>query len=237
MWAALTTPPCTAALLVHNAFHPTTRTFKRWATLWAHLLLGGAGVKVAVERQGRLAPDAPAVFVANHQNALDIPVLLVGVRHPFGFMAKAELRRAPFVGAVLKRTACLFVDRSDPRRAVQSMREAAAHIRAGHAVLVFCEGARSFGPALQPFRRGAFLLAVEAGVPVVPVTLLDNYRLLDERRAAGRVGTARVVVGAPIPTAGRGRADVPVLMEEVRAAMQAELDRAAGVSSPLRGGR
>lgn len=231
VWAALVTAPCTGALLVHNAFRPTTRTFKWWATLWAYLLLSGAGIKVRAEVRGRLTPGEPAVFVANHQNALDIPVLLVGIPHPFGFMAKTELRRVPLIGAVLKRTACLFVDRSDARRAVRSMREAAEHIRSGHAVLVFCEGARSFGPALLPFRRGAFLLAVEAGVPIVPVTLTDNYRLLDERRAVGRMGTARVVVGAPIPTTGRGRADVPALMEEVRAAMRAELDRAHGVSS------
>jgi 1-acyl-sn-glycerol-3-phosphate acyltransferase len=232
VWAALVTVPCTAAVLVHNAARPTARTFKRWATLWAHLVLMGAGVKVVSEVRARPEPDRPVVFIANHQNELDIVTLLIGIPHPFGFMAKAELRRVPLLGSVLERTACLFVDRSDPRRAVQSIRAAAEQIRAGHSVLIFCEGGRSFSPALRPFHRGAFLLAVEAGVPIVPVTVLDNYRLLDERRAAGRVGTAHMVVGAPIAVAGRTRADVPALMEEVRAAMQAELDRAHGVSSP-----
>ena len=219
-WAALVTGPCTVGVLLHNAFRPTARTFKRWATLWAHLLLGGAGVKVVSDVRARLDPEQPAVFVANHQNELDIVTLLVGIPHPFGFMAKAELRRVPMLGSVLERTACLFVDRSDPRRAVQSIREAAEQIRAG------------FSRELRPFHRGAFLLAVEAGVPLVPVTVLDNYRLLDERRAAGRVGTAHMVVGEPIPMAGRSRADIPALMEEVRAVMASELDRAHGVSSP-----
>lgn len=232
LWGAAVTVPCTAAVLLHNAVRPTARTFKRWATLWAHLLLMGAGVKVVSEVRARLDPDRPVVFVANHQNELDIVTLLVGIPHPFGFMAKAELRRVPLLGSVLHRTACLFVDRSDPRRAVQSIRTAAEQIRAGHSVLIFCEGGRSFSPDLRPFHRGAFLLAVEAGVPLVPVTVLDNYRLLDERKAAGRVGTAHMVVGEPIPVAGRSRADVPALMDEVRAAMQAELDRAHGVSSP-----
>lgn len=231
-WAAVVTVPCTAGVLLHNAFHPTARTFKRWATLWAHLLLAGAGVKVVSEVRAQLEPDQPVVFVANHQNELDIVTLLVGIPHPFGFMAKAEMRRVPLLGSVLARTACLFVDRSDPRRAVQSIREAAAQIRSGHSVLIFCEGGRSFSPALRPFHRGAFLLAVEAGVPIVPVTVLDNYRMVDERRAAGRVGTVHMVVGEPIPMAGRTRADIPALIDEVRAVMQAELDRAHGVSSP-----
>ena len=230
-WAAFVTVPCTAAILLHNAFRPTARTFKRWAGLWAQLILIGAGVKVRSTARSALPPEQPVVFVANHQNELDIVTLLVGIDHPFGFMAKAELRRVPFLGSVLKRTACLFVDRSDPRRAVESIREAAERIRAGHSVLIFCEGERSFSPALLPFHRGAFLLAVEAGVPLVPVTVIDNYRVLDERRAVGRVGTVHMTVGAPIPVAGRTRADVPALMEEVRAVMRADLDRAHGVSS------
>ncbi len=229
-WAAFVTVPCTAAVLLHNAFRPTATTFKRWATLWARLILIGAGVKVVSEVRTPLAPDQPVVFVSNHQNELDIVTLLVGIPQPFGFMAKAELRRVPFLGSVLKRTACLFVDRSDPRRAVQSIREAAERIRAGHSVLIFCEGGRSFSPNLLPFHRGAFLLAVEAGVPLVPVTVLDNYRVLDERRAVGRVGTVHMVVGEPIPVAGRTRADIPAIMDEVRAVMRADLDRAHGVS-------
>ena len=148
-------------------------------------------------------------------------------------MAKAELRRVPFLGSVLKRTACLFVDRSDARRAVQSIRVAAERIREGNSVLVFCEGARSFSRDLLPFHRGAFVLAVEAGVPLIPVTIIDNYRLLDERRAVGRVGTVRMVVGEPIAMENRTRGDVSALMDEVRDVMQAELDRAHGVSSAL----
>lgn len=233
LFAAAVTVPCTTAVLVHNAFRPSARTFKWWSTLWARLILMGAGVKVESEVRTELDPRQPAVFVANHQNELDIVTLLAGIPYPFGFMAKAELRRVPFLGSVLKRTACLFVDRSDPRRAVQSIRVAAERIREGTSVLVFCEGSRSFSPEMKPFSRGAFVLAVEAGVPLVPVTVIDNYRLLDERRAVGRVGTVRMVVGAPIAMEGKARCDVSALMDEVRDVMQAELDRAHGVSSAI----
>jgi 1-acyl-sn-glycerol-3-phosphate acyltransferase len=229
-FTALTMVPCTAAALAHNAFRPTARTFKLWATLWARLVLMGAGVKIQSDVRAALGRDEPAVFVANHQNELDIVTLLAGIPYPFGFMAKAELRRVPVLGSVLKRTACLFVDRSDARRAVQSIHEAAERIREGNSVLVFCEGARSFSSQLLPFLRGAFVLAVEAGVPVVPVTIIDNYRLLDERRAVGRVGTVRMVVGEAVSVEGKSRSDVPALMAAVEASMQAELDRAHGVS-------
>jgi 1-acyl-sn-glycerol-3-phosphate acyltransferase len=230
-FAAVTMVPCTAAVLLHNAFRPSARTFKAWATLWSRLVLMGAGVKVESDVRTALARGEPAVFVANHQNELDIVTLLAGIPYPFGFMAKAELRRVPVLGSVLKRTACLFVDRSDARRAVRSIHEAAERIREGNSVLVFCEGIRSFSPQLQPFLRGAFVLAVEAGVPIVPVTVVDNYRLLDERRAVGRVGTVRMVVGEALATEGKTRSDVPALMAEVEARMQAELERAHAVSS------
>jgi len=231
VFTAVAMVPCTMAVLIHNAFHFSARTFKFWATLWARLVLMAAGVKVESDVRVRLGRDEPAVFVANHQNELDIVTLLAGIPYPFGFMAKAELRRVPVLGSVLKRTACLFVDRSDPRRAVKSIHEAADRIREGNSVLVFCEGGRSFSKELLPFHRGAFVLAVEAGVPLVPVTVIDNYRLLDERRAVGRVGTVRMVVGEPISMAGKTRADVSALMAEVEATMRAELDRAHGVSS------
>jgi 1-acyl-sn-glycerol-3-phosphate acyltransferase len=217
VFTAVAMVPCTAAVLVHNAFRFSARTFKFWATLWARLVLMAAGVKVESDVRMRLERDEPAVFVANHQNELDIVTLLAGIPHPFGYMAKAELRRVPVLGSVLKRTACLFVDRSDPRRAVKSIHEAAERIREGNSVLVFC--------------RGAFVLAVEAGVPLVPVTVIDNYRLLDERRAVGRVGTVRMVVGEAISMDSKTRADVPALMAEIEATMQAELDRAHAVSS------
>ncbi len=236
-WAAAGMAACFGGYLVENAVRrgrPSARSFKFWSTLWARLVLAVAGVRVEAAVRARLCGE-PVIFVANHQNELDVVTILAGVPWPFGFMAKAALRKVPVLGKMLEETVCLLVDRSDPRRAVESMREAAARIREGNSVLVFCEGERSYSPRLLPFLRGAFVIAVEAGVPLVPVTVIDNYRLVDERRFVGRVGTARLVVGEPIPTEGKTRADVSALIEEVRAAMQVELDRAHGVSSAQAG--
>lgn len=223
VWGMLWTLVFSPIVVAHSAARPGARTFKRWASLWARLILAGTGVRLAVEDRARLAPGQPVVFVANHQNSLDVLVLSAGVPYPFGFAAKAGLRRLPFIGWVLARTACLFIDRSTPRKAAESLIEAAARLRAGDAVVLFPEGGRSWSHELQPFQRGAFVLATTAGVPLVPAVVVGNERRLDERRWLFRPGRVRLVLGPPIPTATRGRGDVPALMEEVRAWMEAEL--------------
>jgi 1-acyl-sn-glycerol-3-phosphate acyltransferase len=160
---------------------------------------------------------------------IDIIACAAAIPHDYGYAAKAELRSVPFIGSVLERCACVFVDRSNPRRAVQSIREAAALIRGGNSVLVYPEGERTYGPYLLPFMRGAFMLAVEAGVPLVPVVQLDNYAALDEKRRVARPGTVHVVIGEPIPTAGYTRKDIPELVDRVFGVMARELEAFHGV--------
>ena len=225
VWVAIWTIVFSPCVVVHSALRPGARTFKLWAGLWARVVLAGAGVRVRTEDRARLPPGEPVVFAANHQNSMDILVAAAGVPYAFGFAAKAGLRKLPFIGWVLGRTACLFIDRSTPRRAAESLIEAARRIRGGDAVMLFPEGGRSFAAALQPFQRGAFVLALQAGVPLVPVALVGNHERLDESRGLFRPGPVRVVIGAPIATAGRPRDDVPALMEEVQAWMERELAR------------
>jgi 1-acyl-sn-glycerol-3-phosphate acyltransferase len=232
LWALAWTLVFAPLVVVESTFRPGAETFQRWAGRWAKTLLLGCGVRLRVDDRARLAPGTPAVFVANHQNSLDILTTAAGVPYPFGFAAKAGLRRLPLIGWVLARTACLFVDRSTPRKAAESVIEAAARLRAGDAVLLFPEGGRSWSSVLQPFQKGAFVLAAQAGVPLVPVVVVGNDRRLDERRWALRPGPVRLVVGEPRPTAGRGKEAVPALMEEVRAWMEAELGRGLAATSP-----
>ena len=222
-WLALVTVPFSLVQIAAYQRDPTARGFKRWARRWGRAVLGGLGIRVAVERRAALEPGRPYVFAANHQNLLDVLMLAEALPYPFGFVAKAELEDVPFLGLAIRNSACLFIDRRDPRRMIESMRAAAGRIREGNSVLIYPEGERSYGPVMKPFLKGAFALAVEAGVPVVPVTTVDAYRLMDERRRVLRPGTARVVVGAPIPTEGLYRRDLPCLMADVRAQMEGEL--------------
>lgn len=227
-WTSCWTMLFAPIVIVHSAFRPGTRTLRRWIQPWARLLLWGMGVRLHTEGGVALDPDEPVIFVSNHQNALDIPTTAAAIPAPFGFTAKASLRRMPFIGAVLAHTACVFVDRSTPRRAVQSMAEAGAQIRAGHSVLIFAEGQRTWTTELGPFLRGAFMLGIEAQVPLVPVAIDGDVGVLDERRYASRPGQVRVSIGPAIPTQGRTRRDLPELMNEVRVWIARELAAGEG---------
>lgn len=230
-WAGLVTPPLALGLLAHNLVRPTARTFKGWMTVWSRVVLAGTGIRLRVEAAEPLSEAEPIVVVANHQNMLDILTCAAGIPHPYGFAAKAELRGTPIVGAVLARSACLFVDKSSARRAAESIREAGALIRQGYSVLMYPEGLRTYSPALGDFQKGAFVLATEAGVPVVPVVQPDNYAVFDERRRISRPGTVRVLVGAPVPTAHLARREAPALAEAVRQRMERMLAEAAPAGS------
>jgi 1-acyl-sn-glycerol-3-phosphate acyltransferase len=222
-WGALMTVPFSIGMLIHSLFSPSAATFKWWLSRWGRGILAATGVRLRTLVRQPIPEEQPVVFVANHHNMLDIVTCAVGIPHSYAFTAKVQLRDMPFVGAVLARSASVFVDRSSARRAVESVREAAEIIRKGTSVLVYVEGERSFGRDLLPFLRGAFVLAVEAAVPLVPVVILDNFEVMDERRRVARPGPVHLVVGAPIPTAGRSREAIPELMEHVRAVMEQEL--------------
>ncbi len=221
--SGLATVPMSIAQVVGHAFDPTARNFKRWARLWGGMILGGALIRVEVEEHTALDPSQPYVFVSNHQNLVDILALAAGLPYPFGFIAKAELARVPMLGFALRQSASIFVDKSTPRKAIESVREAGERIRGGNSVLVFAEGMRTFSPFIYPLQRGAFLVAVEAGVPLVPVTVVDAYRLVDERHYTARPGRVRIVVGEPIAMEGKRRGDLPEIMAQVRAQWEAEL--------------
>ena len=197
----------------------------------------GMGIRVHVTNRERLDPRQPCVFVLNHQVAIDIPVASCVIPGPFGWVAKAELERTPVLGAAIRASPSIFLDRSTPRRSAESLRRAGKQIRSGLSVAIFPEGARSYGPGLGSFKRGAFLLALEAGVPVVPITVVNAWDLVNEKHRRARWGMVHVVSGHPIPVSGMTRDHVDSLMKQVRDQMQTELDRWNAEAGPRRLGQ
>ncbi|CAN5622148.1 hypothetical protein BH23BAC4_BH23BAC4_05330 [soil metagenome] len=210
-------------LIALYAVRPSIKLFSGWMRVWARLILGFTRIQLTVESRGVIDLSRPNVYVVNHQNSLDIITTAAGIPQPFAYTAKDELRTWPIIGHVLKHTACLFVDRSSARRALESFRETGRKIREGIPVLLFPEGQRSYTPELLPFMRGAFLLAIEAGVPLVPVTLVGNTSVLDERGKRLRPGRVTLVLGEPIATDGLTKQDAGHLMKLVRQVMSNEL--------------
>jgi 1-acyl-sn-glycerol-3-phosphate acyltransferase len=205
-------------------FDPTGRFYHTHAKIWGRLGLWLAGVKLEVTGLDKVPVGEPVIFMSNHQGNFDILALLDAIPRPFAWIAKEELFAIPIFGYSMRRGGYIPLDRSDGRSALKSIEAAAAVIRKGRSVVIFPEGTRTPDGALLPFKKGGFLLAARAGVPIVPLTINGSARINPAKRLELYPGTIRVRFADPIPTTGGGSARREELMEEVRAAIAAGLE-------------
>lgn len=213
LWGAISAIFFSTTCLIHLLFAPQQETFAWWGVGWGRSSFWGWGVRVEVIRLGKQVKQ-PQIFVSNHISMMDMPLHAGYLGLPFGFLAKVELKNMPFIGWVLQKTG-VFVDRTTPRKAVESIQEAANMIRQGKSALVYPEGERTWSNRTVPMMRGAFDLAIQAQVPIVPMAILDGEFLLDERIYTAKPGKLRLVIGEEIPTAGLTRKDTQYLMLKV----------------------
>lgn len=195
------------------------------ARLWARLSLLLAGARVTLRGTEHL-PAGPVIFMSNHQSNFDILSLLASLPRQIYWIAKKELFDIPVFGTSMKRGGYIPLDRSDGRRALKSMDSAAAIIRAGKSVVMFPEGTRSRDLRLLPFKRGGFMLALRAGVPVVPVTINGSGRVNPAGCAVIRSGTITITLHPPLMpliTGSRTEAETR-LMEQVHCAISSVLE-------------
>ena len=186
---------------------------------WAPGLLTFAFAKLQLAPLPDVDWAKPHVFVMNHQSMIDIPFAFAAIPANLQFIAKHSLKYVPFLGWYMWATGMVFVKRSDRSRSMKSISEAGARIRAGTNILAFPEGTRSKTGEVLPFKKGVFVLALEAGVPVVPVAIENSWRVLPTGTFSIRPGTVRMKIGRPIPTAGRSVDDRDALAKEVREAI------------------
>jgi 1-acyl-sn-glycerol-3-phosphate acyltransferase len=192
------------------------RLFFFWARWWSRLLLRFSGVRWRAEHAAPLARGQAYVFLANHQSLFDIPVLLASLPVPARFMAKRELFRIPIFGWALRVGGFIPVDRGAGRGARESFRAATTLLRGGASVLVFPEETRSPDGRLLPFKRGGFLLAQQAGLPVVPVGIQGTLGVRQRKSFRIHPGRALVRYGAPVPAAAPGKRGGAELLATVR---------------------
>jgi len=184
--------------------------------LWARLVLRACGVRVQVSGLDN-APAAPAIYAANHCSALDIPILFGYLPGRFKIVHKRSLRLLPVVGWYLLLTGHIAIDRRNAFRARRSLAEAARRIRSGVSVAVFPEGTRSRDGQVHLFKRGSFTLALHAGAPVVPISLVGVKTLVPRGLVSLRPGAVLVRIHPPLRTEGRDAAEAETLAEQVRA--------------------
>lgn len=198
--------------------------------LWSRAALWAAGVRVVLRNEQRIAPPGEArVYVSNHVSWFEIFALATVLPH-YRFVAKKELAALPVFGRAVKEVAAIFIDRSNRKAAFDSYAEAAEQMKSGTSVAVFPEGTRGRSYALRPFKKGPFVLAIAAQLPVVPVVSWGSREIQGKGELAIHSGVCELVFLEPIPTAGLTYDDRDRLMSAVWRSMAAELRR-RGVSS------
>ena len=174
--------------------------FARW---WSRTLLKMARIPVHVHGMEHLPDDRACVLVSNHASAADIPSVFGNLPFQFRVIEKDSLFRIPILGWCMRLAGYINIDRTNARRAVKSLKRAAQKLRSGLPVLVFPEGTRTKTGELQPFKGGAFLVAIEAEVPVIPIGIQGSFDILVTGSRKVRSGVEiHVRIGAPIATQG-----------------------------------
>lgn len=161
-----------------------------------------------------------AIYVANHSSQLDINAIFASIPHPVIFLSKASIKRVPFLGWVNSRVGTVFVERGKVDSAIRAAADLTRALERGKAVFVFPEGTRSATGELLPFKKGAFRLAIDAGVPVVPLWIDGTHAALPKGSFLIRRQRIRVRFGAPIAPDGFIQAkNLEPFADEVRSAM------------------
>jgi 1-acyl-sn-glycerol-3-phosphate acyltransferase len=193
--------------------------------IWSRAALWVAGVKVVLHNERFIgAANEAHVYVSNHVSWFEIFALATALPH-YRFVAKKELAAIPVFGRAVKEVAAIFIDRSNRKAAFQSYAEAAEQMKAGISVAVFPEGTRGRSYELRPFKKGPFVLAIAAQVPVVPVVSWGSREIQGKGEIAIHSGTCELTFLEPIPTAGMSYDDRDRLMSIVWHRMAAELER------------
>src|ERR1051326_8872253 len=195
-----------------------------WATFGARLWLRLSGVRVKVKGLELLDPKQTYVFVSNHRSYLDTATLFIFTGRRIGLLAKKELLKVPVLGVGMGFVNVIAIDRSSRESAIRTTEAAAERIRSGVSFAVFVEGTRAKPGELLPFKKGAFYMARQAGVPVVPVAIRNSDVLMGKGAGEARAGTLEMVLLPPVETAGiETDEDMSRLVASVRASIAVEL--------------
>jgi 1-acyl-sn-glycerol-3-phosphate acyltransferase len=190
--------------------------FFKMARLWAKFILFGMGFYYRVEKSQELDPNKSYMIVANHTSMADIMLMLAVIKNPFVFVGKKELSKIPLFGFFYKRT-CILVDRSCSKSRMEVFNSAEKRIKRGLSVCIFPEGGVPSDETivLDTFKDGAFRLAIEHQIPILPITFGDNKKRFSYTFFSGTPGIMRVKIHSLVQTLGKKGVDRKEIREEV----------------------
>jgi 1-acyl-sn-glycerol-3-phosphate acyltransferase len=192
------------------------KTLYKVGRIWAKCILAASSIKVTVKGFSNLNRTGSFIYMPNHVSNFDIPVLQAYLPVQFRWLAKAELFKIPIFGYAMKRAGYISINRFDRKAAIQSLNKAAEIIRNGTSVIIFPEGTRSQNQNIQSFKKGGFVLAVDSGVPIIPVIIHGTWSIMQKKQILVKPGNVVLEIKKPINTSDYTRKTKDDLMEKVR---------------------
>ena len=219
LWVGLTTAFFSVCAVIASFFSRTGDSVHIIARIWARTILTGSRVPISVSGLSNIEPDTSYVYMANHQSNFDIPALLGYLPVQFRWLAKAELFKIPVFGRAMRGAGYVKIDRFNQESAFESINEAAEKMKNGVSVMIFPEGTRSKDGSIRPFKKGGFVMAVDSGVPIVPVVIRGTWSIMAKSSLQINHGQVEMTLAKPIDTTGYSRETKEELMERVRTAI------------------
>ena len=216
----LLAPPLIIAGMIPGWGYLAYRIGRAWNWVVAKLM----GVTFSLTGAEKVVPGESYIITPNHQSFADILALFVCLPTPFRWVIKKELLKIPLFGRALGATGAICLDRSDKDRSVKALQESTDKLRGGWSVLIYPEGTRTPDGLLHPFKKGAFMMAVQTGISILPVTCNGAFKILPKKKLFFRPGHVTLTIGDPMITKGLTVNDVPQLMERTWRAINQHLN-------------
>ena len=224
VWALTTVPLTVFAILLAVPFLGRRRAFFTMGPLFARGMAWFCHIPFTLHGWEQMPEDIregrqPVIFMSNHESLMDPPVLIAALPVPAVYLAKQELKYMPFIGWACWAAGVIFIDRGDRERSIRSIHDAALQIQGGKSVVIFPEGTRSRTGQMLPFKKGGFALALDAGVPIVPMATVGGFQTLPPDGLKFKPGRYILHVGEPVHPSDHPDRDS--LLQEVQRRIEA----------------
>jgi len=215
-WTVVLTGFFSVIIILTSFITTGGETTQKVARICAKCILAVSNINVTVKGLSNLNRTGSCIYMPNHVSNFDIPVLQAYLPVQFKWLAKAELFKIPIFGYAMKRAGYISINRFDRKAAIQSLNKASEIIRNGTSVIIFPEGTRSQNQHVQSFKKGGFILAVDSGVPIIPVIIHGTWTIMQKKHILVRPGNVVLEIKKPINTSDYTRETKDDLMEKVR---------------------
>ncbi len=216
IWVVFATLALGLLVIVLSFFVRSGNPMHKIARLWGRSILIVSRIKVSVKGLSNIDPSKSYIYMSNHQSNFDIPVLLGYLKVQFRWLAKMELFKIPIFGHAMRKAGYISIDRNNRESAFESLKTAARKIKSGVSVLIFPEGTRSRDGKIRSFKKGGFVMAVDSGVPIVPIVLTGTSSIMTKGSFRINPGKVSMTIHQPIQTSVYTRETKEALMERVQ---------------------